>query len=439
MSTKVHYVRRLYESIGLKGSSDGQSLRLIKGASGIFLLRILYTGITFITGILLARVLGTFGFGTYNYALTWTITLGIAANVGFDNLLVREVATYSAQSAWGLVRGILRYANQVVFFLSSMIAIGAIALAWHTNSAESSQTFSAFCVAMISLPIVALRNLTRGAIKGFNHVVLGLLPELLIAPIILIVLVGGFYLLLPQQLNATWTLGLYLASALITLAIAIVTLNRVMPAEAQSVKREYQIRRWVSSALPFVFLEGLYALNAQVDVLMLGAIRGVEAAGIYVPVNRGANLIAFGVMAVVSALAPVQTNLFVEGKRKELQELMTKGIRGVLFASVAIALPLILFGHWYLMLFGSAFTQGQTALTILCIGQVIASVTGLAGPLLNMTGFERCTLISVLNALLIPKWGVDGAAIATSVSIALGNVMNVIWANRKLGIHSRIW
>lgn len=448
MITKVRYVRQLYQSLWLKGAAESQGSRLLKGASGAFLLRVLYTGTTFITGILLARVLGTFGFGTYNYVLTWTITLGLVSNVGFDNLLVREIATYTAQAKWELVRGILRYANQLVFFLSSTIALLAIAVVWKLGIAESPETFAAFCLAMISLPIVALRNLTRGAIKGFNHVVLALLPELLISPIILIVLVVSSHLLLAQYLNATFTLGLYCASAVITLVIGIVMLNRVLPPEVRSVEHKYQLKRWISSALPFVFLEGLYALNSQIDVLMLGALRGVEAAGIYVPVSRGANLITFAVMAVVGVLAPVQVNLFVEGQHQELQRLMTKGIRGVLFASLAIALPLIVFGRWYLLLFGEGFTQGYAALTILCVGQVVASVSGLAGPLLNMTGFERCTLISaaiggglniVLNSLLIPSGGIEGAAIATSVSMMLANLTNVIWAKQKLGIRFGVW
>ncbi|MGG6270691.1 flippase [Leptolyngbya sp. AN03gr2] len=448
MGIAVRYIRQLCKQVLLKNSQESRKLRLFKGAAGVFLLRITYTGLTFITGVLLARVLGVLGFGIYNYALTWTLTLGLIANVGFDNLIVREIATYSAQSAWGSVRGMLRYANQVVLFLSIALALVAIAIAWKIGIAGNNQMFSAFCAAMVTLPIVALRNLTRGAIKGFSRVTLSLVPELLFAPILLIVLVGGFYLLLPQQLTATWVMIFYGVSALVTLGMGVMMLNRVLPVEAKTAKRSYQIKAWIHSALPFIFLEGLYALNAQVDILMLGALRGVEAAGVYVPVSRGANLIVFALMAVVNVLAPVQASLYTQGKRQELQSLVTRSTGGVFLASLAIALPLIVFGHWYLMLFGAAFTQGQRALTILCLGQVAASVTGLAGPLLNMTGYERYTLISVavggglnivLNTYLIPLWGIEGAALATSASILCGNITNIVWVSKKLGIHSSPW
>ena len=96
------------------------------------------------------------------------------------------------------------------------------------------------------------------------------------------------------------------------------------------------------------------------------------------------------------------------------------------------------------MLFGKEFTQGQYALTILCVGRLIHAAAGSVGLLLNMTGNERFTFISnvagtglnvVLNALLIPRWGVEGAALATTSTTILMNIMNTLWVRQKLGIH----
>ena len=77
---------------------------MLRGAFG---LRLIYTGLTFLTSILLARVLGTTGFGTYTYAVVWAFLLSVPATMGFDNFIVREIAVYQTQSFWGLMRGIL--------------------------------------------------------------------------------------------------------------------------------------------------------------------------------------------------------------------------------------------------------------------------------------------------------------------------------------------
>lgn len=46
-----------------------------------------------------------------------------------------------------------------------------------------------------------------------------------------------------------------------------------------------------------MFLESIHVLNARADILMLGHLNGLEEAGLYAPVNRGAQLIVFILMA----------------------------------------------------------------------------------------------------------------------------------------------
>jgi len=81
----------------------------------------------------------------------------------------------------------------------------------------------------------------------------------------------------------------------------------------------------------------------------------------------------------------------------------------------------------------------------LSVGQLINAATGSVGLLLIMTGYERdaaiCVGISavlnvVLNATLIPKWGLTGAAIATTSSMMVWNILLAIWVYRRLRIHS---
>jgi O-antigen/teichoic acid export membrane protein len=103
----------------------------------------------------------------------------------------------------------------------------------------------------------------------------------------------------------------------------------------------------------------------------------------------------------------------------------------------------VLAPRWILALFGSGFTSGSTSLAILAGGQFVNVVTGSVGFILMMCGYEklmRNTILGIallnmlLNFLLIPWFGVNGAAIATAVSLALMNLILVFIVYRKLKI-----
>jgi O-antigen/teichoic acid export membrane protein len=427
----------------LKTRLAGWKNRLFQQAAGSFGLRFIYTGLTFLTNILLARFLGTEDFGIYNYTVTWSYLLAVFGTIGLDNLLVREVSVYCSQSSWGLLKGILRWANQssLVFSLS----LSAIAIVVAALMDIEAHMFIAFVLAIASLPFASLRNLRRGVMRGLDKVTIGLVPEMLVAPSVILISLIAAYWILQERLTATWLVGIYTAITIMTLIMSMILVDRYLPSEIANAIPQFQSRKWLNSALPFMFFEGIYVINARVDVLMLGALDSVEAAGIYVPVNRGAQLINFVLMAVCSALAPTIARLYAEGKREKLEATTVKTARGALLVALVFTILLLIFSKPYLLLFGREFLRGETAFWILCVGQFIYTITGLAGLLLNMTGREQYTAITgavsagvnlILNYFLISRWGVSGAALATSISVVVMNVINIVLVRKKLRIAS---
>ena len=95
------------------------------------------------------------------------------------------------------------------------------------------------------------------------------------------------------------------------------------------------------------------------------------------------------------------------------------------------------------VVFGADFARGAIALAILSAAQLINAFTGPANPLLDMTGHQDDTLKVMIagvlatvapNALLIPRWDIAGATIATEISLILWNVLLVILVRRRLGM-----
>ncbi len=421
--------------------------KLVKGAAGAFGLRLVYTGLTFLTGIFLARVLGKTGYGTYIYAVGWAYLLSVPATMGFDNFIVREISIYQTQSFWGPMRGLLKWATRAVLVSSILLASIAILVAWTLKESSRPETFIGFCIAISLMPALSLRNVRRGAMRGLHRITKGLVPELLIDPLILITLTAAAYWVLKQELNVMWVIAFYGVGTGVTLVVLSRFLHQALPTHARTAKPEYKGRLWLSGALPFMLIESIPIINAQTDVLMLGALKGVDAAGLYAPANRGAQLITFILMAVGSSLAPTVASAYADSRLLDLQQTITKSIRVVAGVAFLFSATLIVCGHWYLSLFGPEFVQGQKALYILCVGTFISTSIGLSFMILNMTGNERYTakvgwittvLNIVLNAIFIPLWGVEGAAIATSSSIMLGGFLSLFAVRQKLGIDATL-
>lgn len=426
-------------------SSDSLRSYLVRGAAGTFGLKVAAAGFSFLSGLLLARVLGMAGYGAYAYAIAWVSVLVVPAVFGLDRLLVRTVAASRTQSAWGLMRGLLRWAHQVVVLVSVAVVAPAAFLVWIAGEQFDPHIVPALWMALVLVPMAALALLRQAAMQGFHRVVVGQLPEMLIQPLVFIVSVGAAYLLLGEALNAPWAVGLHAVAAGVALVIGAWLLRTTLPQAVHDAVPVYDRGGWTRSALPLLFARGMQVVNAQTDIILLGAIKGAELAGIYAVATRGAELITFVLVSVNTVLAPAIASLHAAGDMRRLQSVITKSVRVIMVFSLPVALALILSGERFLVLFGQGFTRGATALAILSAGQLMNAAMGSVGLLLIMTGHERDAAMGVgisalvnlvLNALLIPVWGMEGAAAATAISMIIWNLLLAVWVYKRLGIHT---
>ena len=411
-------------------------------AAGSFAVKVFSLAIAFITNICLARTLGASGYGDYIYAITWVGFLGVPACVGFPEYLVREVAIYNAKQDWGLLNGLLRRSNTIALILSVIVgAIAALTAAWvaHANV----QLLIVFWISLLSLPFATLTSLRQGSMRGLNQVVKSDFPELLIKPLLFLALLGLIFVFQPAYLTVYSMMGVYVFTVGIAFWVGSQQLHIALPASVKEVPPIYITQHWFRGSLPFLMIVAMFAINQQIDVLMLGAIKGTSAAGIYTVVGRGAQLIQFSLTAVSAATGPTIAQLYATRNLAQIEQVAGSSARLLWVSCAAISTTLIAVGYWFLLIFGAAFVQGQTALTILCLGYMISAPFELSGLLLLMTGRERDTAIGTgitaglnvaLNAVLIPKYGLEGASFATATSIIARGLFFSVRTYQTLGI-----
>jgi O-antigen/teichoic acid export membrane protein len=432
--------------IGAKRRDDSLRASLRWNTGGTFTLKVASTGLIFLMNLLLARLLGTTGYGTYAYALAWFSILSVLCVFGLDKLLVREVSIFNARSAWGLMRGILRWSNFTALVGSVGIALLAGVIIWIISGRLESQMTHTLLIAVVMLPLIVFLRLRQAAMRGLHYVVGGQLPEMLIMPVSFFIIIGLMYLFMRDVLSAPVAMAAQVAAVGFALIVGVRQLQVFLPRSTREARPVYQGSTWMHIVMPLVFLDSMTMINSQIDIVLLGLMKSTAAVGVYAVAKKGAGLVAFVLIAVNIALAPTIASMYAAGEMDKLQRMITKSARVILIGSLPVAIILILFGHWFLLFFfGQDFLLGEKALAILGGAQLVNAATGSVGILLIMTGYERdaamCVGISallnfILNASFIPRWGLEGAAAATATTIVFWNILLAVLVYKRLGIHS---
>lgn len=428
-------------SLGVKEKmlSNGLAAQLIKHASGTFMLKVLNLVLRLIIGMVLARMLGTEGYGIYAFPMAIVALLSVPSTAGLPQLLVRNVSIYYSKKQYGLMRGLLIRSNQFVLFVSLVFA-GTTSLFYFSfgKIGVASPEGITFLFAMGLLPLIALKNVRMAILRGMRKVVIGQIPELIVKPVVFLIIIILIWLCHGKVISPWQAMGFQLFATGVAFVVGVALLVQQQPKKVNTCIKVYDSKAWLKSALPFMLLGVMQVINKQTDIVMLGIMRSSSEVGVYQAVVNGSMLITFVLMAVNTAQGPQIARLWELGERRTLQKMITASTRVVALTTLLSSFALIVGGEKFLeLLFGLDFTIGITPLRILCVGQIVNGMAGSAGSILNMTGYENNASIAVcvsaifnviLNAILVPAYGMEGAAIATAASMTVWNVLMVFWS-----------
>lgn len=427
----------------LKG--DGVRAELLRGTGGSAIIQAANILLALGAGVLLARTLGPESYGTYTFVLSVVTLLSLPAKAGLPTLLVREVAKNQVNERWGLVRGLLKFSNRLALGYAVVVAAVVSGLILSGMILSESGSATAFVWGVWLVPLMALEATRTAILRGLRWVVSAQLPEKIIRPALMILLVGGAALF-GVKLTSSTALQFQLVGAFVAFLLGAVLLTKASPREAVHVKPEYAFRPWLVSLVPLTFFVGLKLLDSQVAIIFLGFLSTPEDVGLFRVAATGAGLVTLALTAVNMALAPQIARLYHSGEQEKLQRAVTLSVRAVCAVSWPVALVLVVWGEPIVaFVFGSEYSGAANALAILCIGQLINASAGSVGAVLNMTGNDQIVFVGAVLALivntalallLIPPYGLTGAAVSFAVSIATWNIFLSIMARSRVGINT---
>ncbi|MEQ1649420.1 MAG: lipopolysaccharide biosynthesis protein [Hyphomicrobiaceae bacterium] len=429
----------------LTGTSDRSQAQ--RDALLAFSVRVVSAGLLYVSQIVLARWMGAFEYGIYVFIWTMVLVLGGISHLGLNMAMMRLLPAYQETGRFDLMRGLLNGGRWLSMYVGFFVALVGYGILRSTSIGAGSPYLEPALAILICVPIFALTDLQDGLGRGRGWMAVALFPPYVLRPLVLLVTMGFAHLAgLPMDaitaalaaIVACW------AAAIVQTLLVQVRLDREVPAGP----REYDFGAWLKVSLPLLAMYASEIVLQNADVLVLSAYLSPAEVGMYFAAAKTMALVMFIHYAVGSAAAKRYSALSARGATDELKTFVGDAVRWTFWPSLLVALLILALGKPLLWLFSPTFVDAYPLMFVLAIGYLFRAAMGPAEFLLNMVGEQRlCAMVLAcsavlnigLNLLLVPRIGIWGAAIATSVSVATAATLNGVIARRRLGLELSIF
>jgi O-antigen/teichoic acid export membrane protein len=297
-------------------------------------------------------------------------------------------------------------------------------------------------VLALVLPVASLATVLLAATRGFGSMAAYVGVQNIGLPLGRVVLVAGAVAagLGPVGIGLAWSLPL-LAALLVGAAVCRHLYRRDPPAAGPGRSdRELAGEVW-RFAGPRALAAVFGVTITWFDVLLVGALASTREAAVYAAVSRLAVVGTYALQAMGMAVAPQFSELVTLREHDRLQHIYQLATWWMMAIAWPLYIVMLLFPTAVARLFGDSYGSGATALAILAAAGLFNLATGNVTVLLLMAGNSRLNMLNaagalvlniVLNLLLIPRFGMSGAAVAWAASIVATNVAALVQVRRIL-------
>jgi O-antigen/teichoic acid export membrane protein len=398
--------------------------------------------------IYVSRELGAANLGLYALGTNTQSFLQIFVSLGLPLTAARFVAVYAGQRDIARQRALVWGGLALIGVAGCLMALVMLAARrWIANGIYQEPELAAYLPVFAGLlPLLGMVSFLGQVLRGYQEVARSTV-------ISSFVLFTARIALSVSLLAAGWQLWGYIAGDVISAVLGTVLLGwvvwTVLPAQARRPSLKFVWDRQMVTMMLTMFAVSLLGFfSGQADRLALGIYLDAEQVGIYSVALTTAAYIPMLLTSVNSIFGPTIADLYARGQMQLLEQMFQTLTKWVTAVTIPLVVTIIVFARPFMMIFGPEFTAGWPALVALALGQLVNVGTGSVGYLLLMSGRQRYELaISALNVaivlglfvVLIPRWGVLGAALALSVGVVGSNLMRMIlaWHTLRIRLYNR--
>ena len=422
---------------------DKKFSEILRGTFWALSARLFAAVLALTASVIIARIYGAEMVGILALLDSFLLLSSVVAVQGMDTAALRlipeHMAAHSSRSAFLLYRKIL------FFILAASIGLGLLLFFGSTFVAEEvfAKPYMSFYFAYGSgfLIFKSMLVLNTKAVRGLKMIKMFAFMQMLFHSLNVIFLVLLWLLAFGEKSP----LYAQLASLAIAGFFSWIVIEYDFSKRDLTSGKTYcmPMRTIYEISSPMLLTTGMTFVIGQTSLIVLGIFRPDADVGYFSVATKLATLTTFILSAVNTMAAPKFAELFFQNKLDDLFYIAQKSAKLIFWLTAPILFVLIIFGKFILNLgYGDAFMAAHPALCILVVGQFANSISGSTALFMNMTGHQnifRNIMVSaaginvVFNFILVPPFGLSGAAISATVCMCFWNFATLFYINNKYG------
>jgi len=406
---------------------------IAKNTSYLTMALVLQKVISFTYFMLLARFLGPTQLGKYYLAISLTTIFAIFIDLGFANVITREVAK-SQERASSWLGNILSLKIPL-----ALLAFFAVVIFINVSGYEP-LTKTLIYISCISMVLDSFTSTFFSVARGFHNLKYESISSIIFQ---LIVLIIGYSALL---------LGGGLIPAMATLALAsiynftyswLILVYRIK-VKVKLLWDKVLIREIIFISWPFAVYGIFQRLYTYLDSVLLSLLAGDLAVGLYQVAFKIIFALQFLPMAFTASLYPA-LSLYWKSNREQLAISFERAMNYLIIISLPIIVGSIVLADKVVLLFKEGYSDAVLPLQISIISLFFIFLNFPIGSLLNACDKQRkntfnmgiVMVISVaMNLLLIPHYKAVGASITVLATNTLMFILGIIEVKKIIAYHA---
>lgn len=419
------------------GAAGEATRKQIRGSSLLLVGRVASLGVNFAVQIIVIRYLSKSDYGAFAYALS-LVSLGSSiATFGLDRSITRFVPIYDEQGQYGKLWGTLVLSTGVV----TSVGLICVALVYGLQGVlggsliANSSASSILMVLVLLVPLQGLDGLLVGMFAVFSRPRAIFFRKYILAPGLRLTIVG---LLVLGQQGVVFLAAGYVLSAAVGVGLYLVMLERMLRSEGLFDRfslstMQIPAREVFGFTIPLLTSDLVYMVMNTSDVVLLGHYGGATDVAAFRVVMPAATLNQLVLSSFTLLFTPLAARMFARHDEEGINRLYWQTAIWMAVLSFPIfALTFSLAQPVTSTLFGARYADSATYLALLSFAYYFNAALGFNGLTLKVFGRLRyivsinifVALVNLgVNLLLIPRYGPLGAAIGTTSTLVLHNVL----------------
>lgn len=432
-----------------KETQISNSLKLIVKSSLVVFAGMLFSKLfTYLYRIILARHYGPDSYGLFSLAIAVIGLLTTISTFGFIGGLERYIPFYRGRKEVKKIKFIFK--KTMIFFALASIVL--MALLFLTSDFIAVRIFKEEQLGLflklfsIAIPLGVFGKAFLSLLKGFEKIELySAITNFLdnfsrVVFLWILIVIGAGIISIPLS---------YLFGVFVVLVTAMFFSIKILP---EIFRKKYKngnserfaFQSFVSYSWPLVLFGFVLSIFHWTDSFVIGIFQTAKEVGFYNIAMPLAILLTLPKDIMMQLFLPMITRKYGKNEKDEIEQLSRQVSKWILIISLPIFILFMVFPDEIInSLFGSEYLVAKTSFRLLSISAFVTATIGFSRELVLVKGKSRTifyytlvfTVVNfLLNLLLVPKYGIDGAAVATMTSLILLNLVFMFQIKKDLAI-----